>query len=295
LILLASARAQSTLPPTQNPEGGRMEFDVASVRLSEPDTFHPPNFALSADDAYLPTHGVFFADFPLTVYIEFAYQLRLTAQQRDEMLNKLPAWVKSDHFTIQARAKGEPTKDEMRLMVRSFLADRFHLVVHTQLQEITALALTLAHPGQTGPKLTPHTTGLPCESMSSPAKGGMTPQQPLMSSCGLLMARVTPEHVLEIHSQNTTLTNMAGAFSSMGEMSRPIVDKTGLTERYDFTLTYAPDPGSPMLPPGSTGATDANAPGFVRALEEQLGLKMKTVKTNVDLLVIDHVERPSEN
>ncbi len=125
-----------------------MEFEVASVHLEEPGRFTPPNFALDAGNGPVPPGGRFHADFPLAVYITFAYKLWLTSEQIDTMLAHLPKWVADDHFVIDARAGGNPTKDQMRLMVRSLLADRFRLAVHFETQEAPVLAIVLAEPGK---------------------------------------------------------------------------------------------------------------------------------------------------
>ena len=100
--------------------------------------------------------GVFTADFPLETYIEFAYKLWLSPEQRKTMLANLPKWVGSDRYEIHAKAEGNPTKDQMRLMMQSLLAERFKLAVHFETQEVPVLAMTLIKPGKLGPKLTPH-------------------------------------------------------------------------------------------------------------------------------------------
>ena len=112
-----------------------MSFDVASIRPSKPGTFTPPNFPLSNDDSYGPTAGIFEAHFPLIVYIEFAYKLRLTLGQRESMLANLPKWIAADSFTIQARAPGNPSKNQMRLMMQSLLAERFKLAIHFETKQ----------------------------------------------------------------------------------------------------------------------------------------------------------------
>ena len=71
------------------------------------------------------------ADFPLQVHIEFAYKMMPSREQTETMLAHLPKWVTTDRFIIQAKAEGNPTKDQMRLMMQSLLADRFKLAVHS--------------------------------------------------------------------------------------------------------------------------------------------------------------------
>ena len=131
------------VPEWQTGAGGKMAFEVASIRPSAPGTFTPPNFPLSNDDSYEAVHGVFSADFPLWVYIQFAYKLGPSPDDLKIMLAGVPKWVDTESFTIRARAGGDPTKDQMRLMVQSLLADRFKLAVHFETRVVPVLALTL--------------------------------------------------------------------------------------------------------------------------------------------------------
>src|SRR5579863_3056133 len=121
--------------------GGKMEFEVASIHLGEPDHFQPPLFAISPDDSYVPTGGRFFADFPLPVYIGFAYKILMTEERQSALLEHMPKWVGTQSFVIEARAPGNPTKDQMRLMVRSLLEDRFKLAMHFETQTVPVLEL----------------------------------------------------------------------------------------------------------------------------------------------------------
>ena len=160
LIILAGPALSQTW---QTAAGGKMSFEVASVKPSKPDTFTSPNFPLDSGDAFA-AGGRFSADFPLSVYITFAYKLTLTREQRESMLAHLPKWVSTDKFTIQAKAEGNPTKDQMRLMVQSLLADRFKLAVHFETEQMPIFVLTVAKPGKLGPNLRPHAEGPPCDS-----------------------------------------------------------------------------------------------------------------------------------
>src|SRR5438045_115364 len=158
-----AALAQApAIPDWQRAAGGKRAFEVASVKESQ-GPFAPPSFPLDAGDAFRPTGGLFHADFPVTVYVQFAYKFRFTPEQMQTVLARLPKWVATDRFSIQARAEGNPTKDQFRLMMQSLLAERFKLVLHFETQEAPVFALTLAKPGKLGPKLRPHADGPPCE------------------------------------------------------------------------------------------------------------------------------------
>lgn len=140
-----------------------MSFDVASVRPSKIPAVtqvppRPPTFSLAPDDAK-PSGGRFFARFPLNTFIQFAY--KLAPFQTADALASAPKWLGTDRFEIEAEAQGNPTKDQIRLMMQSLLAERFKLAVHFETKELPVLALTQVKAGKLGPKLLPHSQGPP--------------------------------------------------------------------------------------------------------------------------------------
>jgi uncharacterized protein (TIGR03435 family) len=212
-----------------------MAFEVASVRPSNPDKFTPPAFALDAGDSYASTGGRFSADFPLWVYITFAYKLTLTPDQNQAMVQHLPKWVASDRFNIQAKAEGNPTKDQMRLMMQALLADRFQLAVHFETQEVPVFVLTLAKSGKLGPNLRPHADGPPCDVVDA----SVFPPR-----CDLY-GRTISGKVTKMGARNTTMDMLANGVSSMGSLGRPVVNQTGLHGPVDFTLEWIPERAVP--------------------------------------------------
>lgn len=136
--------------------GGRMSFDVASVKPSK--ISRPPNFSLGTGNAKTPG-GRLWAAFPVDLYIAFAY--KLAPFQTGDALVNAPKWLRTDFFEINAEAQGNPTKDQMRLMMQSLLTDRFKLAVHFETKEVPGLALTQVNRGKLGPKLLPHSQGPP--------------------------------------------------------------------------------------------------------------------------------------
>jgi uncharacterized protein (TIGR03435 family) len=278
LFLLAIPLAQT--PDWQSAAGGKMAFEVASIKPSDPDNFRSPTFPLDPGDAYATTGGRFSADFPLSVYIAFAYKLTLTRDQREAMLAHLPKWVSSDRFTIQAKsAESNPTKDQMRLMMQSLLAERFKLVVHFETQQLAEFALTLIKPGKHGPNLVPHADGPPCD-----GSGGL---DVFPKVCHLYSLDSKGGRYLG-GSRDTTMELIAGSLPSFGRLSRPVVDQTGLTGRFDFKLEWVPDSTSPS-------EAQPDGPSFIEALREQLGMKLESIRGPVQTLIIDRIERPSEN
>jgi bla regulator protein BlaR1 len=279
--------AQSPGWPTA--AGGKMAFEVASVKPSQ-GAFTPPNFPLDAGDAYInmrtnePPTGRFKADFPLSVYIQFAYKLHPTPEQMESIQAHLPKPLANERFSIEARAEGNPTKDQMRLMMQSLLADRFKLAIHFESREVPVFDLTLLKPGKTGPNLRPHSEGPPCDA-PAPSIDVFPP------ICDVYAMTRKPNGANRLGSRNTTMDLIAAGLPSQG---RPVVDETGLTGRFDFRLEWTPETtGTPG--PNSDVQPDAQGPTFLEALREQLGLKLEPAKSPMQTLVIDHVERPSEN
>jgi uncharacterized protein (TIGR03435 family) len=152
------------------------------------------------------------------------------------------------------------------------------------------LVMTLARPGKLGPTLHPHGDGPPCDTAIPPPPPGTVPSVfPLQ--CDVYGAFFDGKHPALLGSRNTTLDLIAKSLPSLGQLGRPLIDRTGLTGRYDFTLTWALNPGG-SLPPESEAL---QAPSFLEALKEQLGMRIEAAKLPIQTLVIEHVERPSEN
>jgi len=279
--------------------GEKMKFEVASVRLN-PGPMEPPNFRLSPDDAYGETGGLLTADFALENYIEFAYKIWPTREQSQAIFGHLSRWVQTDNYQIRARAAiTNPTKDQMRLMMQSLLKERFGLVVHFETQETPVLEMTLMRPGTLGPQLHRHEDGPACEVNVTPIAGAERKAADIFpSQCGGIEAVPGPNQTLLMGSRDTTMGMIAKSLS-IGRLSRPVVDATGLSGKYDFTLHWTRDADSfrPEGPPASQDGAVSAAQGtpFLDALKEQLGLRLKPGKAPMKVLVIDHVERPSEN
>jgi uncharacterized protein (TIGR03435 family) len=292
LFAWTGAQAQ-TVPAWQAAAGGAMAFDVATVRVSAPGTFSPPSFALSADDSFRPTGGEFSADFPLGVYINFAYKLAMSAEQTRASTANVPKEVKEAHFTVHAKGPATATKDQMRLMVQDLLRERFGFRAHYETAEVDALEMILKKPGVTGPKLRPHAEGPKCaeEGGEATANGVFPPV------CAMFMARPTPERLTLMGSRNTTMALVAS--QAMVGLGKTVVDRTGLTGRWDFTLEFLQEPGRLLVTGAPQSAEPPPAPpqgpSFLEAVDDQLGLKFKPGKASLQVLVVDHVTMPTEN
>jgi uncharacterized protein (TIGR03435 family) len=272
-------------------------FDVISVKPSASDVQAKTIFPLGPGDVYVKNGGHFAADgFPLATYLYFAY--KVLGNQMDAVVAQLPNWALNDRFFIEARTDGDPakdTKDQMRLMMQALLADRFQLKAHFESREVPVFELRLAKPGKLGPKLIPHADGPPCD------RPGASPADDVPSFhfvCRTFSPYLDLGTKMVLGARDVGMDAMAGAMSQAfgGPMAfgRPIIDKTGLTGRFDFTVEWANErrrsPGS-----DSPVASDPSGPTPIEALRDQLGLKLESRKAVIPILVIDKVERPSEN
>ena len=154
------------MPDWQRAAGGKMEFEVASIRLIKNGVFPPSIFPISNDDSYTAgPNDSFIAGYALVTYIQFAYKLRLSPDQQEALLAAVPQWVSNDDYEI--RAKASPSRDQKHqltaLMMQALLVDRFKLAVHFETARFPYSHLSSLTPGKLGPKLLPHSQGPPCD------------------------------------------------------------------------------------------------------------------------------------
>ncbi len=277
-------RAAASGPDWQKAAGGTMAFEVASVR-EDKGPFKPPSFALSSDEWFREPNGRFHADFALPTYIEFAWKIWLTGEERRAILAKLPEWVNADRFDIEATAPLHATKDQYRLMMQTLLAERFGVKLHFEQRELPVLAMVLVKPGTPGPKLVPHERGQSCDEKPKP--------ETYPRDCYSYSA-INKDGKVLYGSRATSMDQIASFLGSQagatGEIGRRVVDQTGLKGLWDFTLEAAP----PTQTPPQQDAVSAG-PTMMEAMQDQLGFKLKPARAVVSVLVVDHVERPGEN
>jgi len=171
-----------------------------------------------------------------------------------------PAWLDTDRFDIEAKAEGEPTNEQMLTMLQALLADRFSLKVHREVKEGNVYALTVA-------------------------KGGHKLKPPTGDDNSIGIYRNDPPTEPGVHyslaGKKATLAIIATHLGQ--ELRRPVIDRTGIEGEFGFKVDYAvdddPDSGSSLLV----------------AVQEQLGLKLEAAKGPVEMLVVDHAEKPSAN
>jgi uncharacterized protein (TIGR03435 family) len=273
--------------------GGKKAFEVAAIRPDPDGGETPPAFLLMKDDSYVHQGGLFHADCFLMVYIEFAYKYRPTGEQREALLARLPKWVSSEAFAIDARTEGNPTNGELRSMMQSLLTERFHLAIHFEERTVPVFALVLEKPGFTRAKLRPHAGGPSCFEDDNQSSTDRGEKGAVSSFCHHFSLGESEHGQLTLRARDASMEMIAnflraaGHLDSLAVIDRPVIDETGLKGTYDFTLEWAP--GTEKDSPEAAGDN------LFEALKEQLGFRLKPAKAPIHLPVIDHIEKPTAN
>jgi uncharacterized protein (TIGR03435 family) len=249
-----------TPPPSLKPMAADANpaFEVATIKPTSPDT---KGKGFGVDGRRFSTRNTSLADL-----ITFAYGIHT------RQIIGAPGWVESDRFDIEAHpdAEGEPNDAQWKTMLQKLIAERFQLKFHKDKKELSVFVLT---PGKTAPKMT--------KSEGDP--NGL----PDLNFRGLGRMVVS----------NATMGEFAQAMQG-AVLDRPVVDRTGIKGRYDFTLDWTADDTQFAAfgprPPAASGAPDA-LPDLFTAIQQQLGLKFESTKATVEVFVIDRVEKPSAN
>jgi uncharacterized protein (TIGR03435 family) len=244
----------------------RLRFDAASIKVNDRGENQPPG----ADFAAEPGGRLHVRNNGIQNVIRNAYGVR----QRFLLIGG-PDWIDSDHYDIEARAEGNPTRDQMMNMVQSLLEERFKLKVHSETREVPVYVMTVA---KGGPKLTAFTEGSCITRDPNNPPPPLAPGQPRRDGCG--NNQISGGRWI---ASKVDIGSVTGAISII--VQRKVIDKTGLTGLFNVRME---------LPPNPLNATDTS-PSIFTLLEEQLGLKLESSKGPADVLVIDHIERPTEN
>jgi uncharacterized protein (TIGR03435 family) len=236
-----------------------------------------------------------------------------------------PAWLDTERFDVNATMPPETTREQFRVMLQNLLAERFKLTLHRETRELPMYSLAVA---KNGPKLKQSEPVSPARESADaapPSPLGMQPkigpdgfpvfQLPAGGRGGLFMMMMPGR--ARLVGQQQTMLDLANRLTT--QLSRPVSDATGLTAKYDFTLTFSPEgmnaptpqmgAGGVMVsvaPPSPSGAAAGAAPAspseaetppdIFRAVKDQLGLTLEPKKGPVELIVIDHIEKtPTEN
>jgi uncharacterized protein (TIGR03435 family) len=272
-----SAHSQTQKASTNSPS---YEYEVASFKPIKPGTgdtswagmrFTPDGFSAHRES--------------LRGLIQTAYGVQ------NYQISGSPEWLDSEIYDIDAKMDGAAadalqklTQDERSLtlnrMLQALLADRLKLAIHRETKELPAYLLVVA---KNGPKL--H------EAKSDDTyANGVKDIDGTPSGAGTIQTIMT-QRSETMKAQATPMAGLARILAT--RLHRPVLDKTGLAGNYDFTLKFAPENLQLQSGPGSPPETDV--PFLLDAIQQQLGLKLETGKGPVEVIVIDHVERPSGN
>jgi uncharacterized protein (TIGR03435 family) len=253
-------RAQNIAGAPTAATGATPSFAVATIKLNNSGHMGIDNLSLNNGHRFTAQNA------SLVDLMAFAYGV-----QKNQISGAVD-WLDNDRYDVNAVPDQESASNplQLRMMVQQLLTERFALTFHHDKRDMSAFVLTVAKGGQ---KLTPtQGTGDVPDVNFRPVAGGM-----MMNILDGNMKSLTS--VLQI-----------------AVLDRPVIDQTGLTGSFDMHVTFLPDETQFHGRPMGMSADAANAaPSLFDALQQQLGLKLTAAKTAVDVIVIDHVEKPSAN
>jgi uncharacterized protein (TIGR03435 family) len=260
-----------------------LTFEVASVK---------PNTSPNAPQGIrvLPSGQLTATNMPVVVLIRNAWAT--DAIQIAGQIVGGPAWINTERYDINAKAEGGFTRPDdfqrFQAMLRALLADRFKVRVHTEMRDVPVYALMLANKdGKLGPRLIE--SHADCYSAASPPPPNAPPDPARM--CGIRGGNG------DVTYQSVTTQNMARNLANFPVVGRPVIDRTGLTARYDLHLQFVPAFIDSPNRDGSVVANPAAEAGanLFTALVEEAGLKLEAERAMVEFIVIDQVERPTSD
>lgn len=199
-----------------------------------------------------------------------------------------PSWIHSERYTINAKAAGHENRAMMNgPMLQALLGDRFKLTMHRQIRQVPVFALTVT---KSGASLKPFKDGT-----CNPVDYAQDPPPPAPGQPPFCQNRIraTAANVRAYHMPGATVTTFSGILGVI--LGRPVIDRTGIQGRFDFDFEFAIDQSTPGFVSDAAAANSTGGPSVFTAVQDQLGLKLESTKGPGEFLVIDHVERPSEN
>lgn len=248
-------------PPVRMPAKAKPELVVSTIKPARPGA---------------PRGGYGFRGQDVTATNETVnWMIKLAYNVHANQISGGPSWLDSERYDVEGKpdTPGQPSRDQMKLLFQQLLVERFQLRFHIEKRELAVYALEVL---KTGPKIT--------------VSNGDPNDFP-----GIGFGR--EPGVISLVGRNTGLNGVANGLQS-NILDRPLVDRTGLTGRYDFTLRWTPDPTqwANFGVPATANPGDLDPPPDIfTAFQQQLGLKLQPTRALVDVMVIDRVEKPSPN
>ncbi len=256
-LILATAIFASAQPPSNTAR----EFEVGSIRPTAPG-------ARGRGVEYAAGGRFTASGMSLSSLIQEAYGIR------GFQISGGPDWVRSDLYTITAKAESDANKDQVRVMLQRLLADRFKLTLRRESKEVNVYALVV---GKGGPKLKEVQLK---EVQLDEANSNRGVRFRGLGKIAGVMASTTQLAVM--------LSDIR--MNGVSILDRPVLDRTGLTGVYDFTLEWSGEEQS-----SDRDAVNPSGSSIFTAVQEQLGLKLETQKAPVEFFIIDQVAKPTEN
>ncbi len=261
---IAILAALSVLPLLAQTQSAPPHFEVASIK---------PNRSAERGATWRFDSGGRFAgeNISLKFLITTAWTLK------ESQLSGLPGWADSEKYDIQAKTEGTLSEDQTFAMLRTLLADRFKMTSHWVTKKQSVFALVIA---KGGVKLLPSKEGS-CV-VASADHAPVQPGEKAPDYCGTYFARGG-----QVDGHRILISQLMVALGS--QLDYPLIDKTGLKGAYDVHFTWNPDDTV------TDGADNSAGASIFTSLQEQLGLRLDSTKGPVKVLVIDNIEKPSEN
>ena len=261
VIALLAAGAASQLLHGQVPAPAT--FDVASIRLNT-------TGATGGGGGPRPGGRYAMTNMPTRSLISIAYGIA-----SDRVLGG-PGWLLTDRYDIIATTKENPTRAETSQMLQALLRERFNLAIRPEKRDLPIYTLLLARrDGQLGPGM--RRTAIDCNDPEARKKAAAAAPDRMV--CGLTSERG------DFQGGGITMPNLEIVLSSAA--GRPVFDRTGLTGSFDIELKWTPTLGADAPP--------ADAVSIFTAVQEQLGLRLENATAPLDVILIDRIERPTEN
>jgi len=265
-----------TLAAQTNPETA---FDAVSIKPSRMWVNRPvDNFNLKVikDIAHASVHGrLGIPSVTANVLIQLAYNVT------DFQIRQAPAWSVSERYDVEAKAVGNLAFKQLQPLLQALLVERFKLKVHTESIELPAYELIVS---ESGPRMQPTKQG-------SCVHVDMSAQIPRDRACGVTLTFIA-KGILRIEARGVSLQVLADELTD--QLHKSVHDKTALDGSFDFNLDFRPPDAldnSPALSPND----DPGGPTIFQAITKQLELRLRSIKAPTDVLVIDHIEKPSAN
>lgn len=300
----AAADSSSTSTVTaDSPIVAKFEYEVASIKVSKAGSANGVfRFGMRYTD-----DGLSVENFPLMLLVQQAFGVG------KDRIADAPDWLNSEHYDIEAKMDGAAAEELKTLssdavraarqhMLRKLLEERFELASHRDTKELPVYNLVIVKGGSKLQETKPDDNAVkgdkPLDASQAAkiagANSGPSGGPIVVGGKSITVAPGSTSFsisggrggVRTTSSRGVTTANLATSLSSI--VGRPVLDKTGLTGKYDYKLEYAPDDSQP----------DADAPAgpsIFTAVQEQLGLKLEASKGPVEILVIEHIQKPSGN